>query len=137
MDRAFRSPSPLVMFAVAALIALSTGGCGGGDNHPQVAPAALPSVTVPSAAQEKVPPGPKAATSDPGNSSRDRSSYSGVKRTESTILPTAKVPQQGVESSRHSGSAGSPPTVNLPANGTEPEPLRTGQGSRGPQNGMQ
>ena len=52
MGRAFRSPWPVVMFVIASLVTVSTGGCGGGGaDKANVTPVTLPTVSAPAAVQ--------------------------------------------------------------------------------------
>ena len=63
MGPAFRSPWPVLMFVLASLVAVSTGGCGGGGaDDANVTPVTLPTVSVPAAVQ----PADKVATPEAG-----------------------------------------------------------------------
>ena len=139
MDRAFRSPSPLMLFAIVALIAVTTGGCGGGDDHPKVAPATVPSVTVPAAVEptgtvtkQGAGLGHKAKTSQSSNPPGEDSSKSSAVK-----AGTATLPSQGVEVGPQRGSSGKASAANRPSNGTDPSPLPTGPGPQGAHNGVQ
>lgn len=136
MGRAFRSPLPVVTLAIAALIAISAGGCGGGeDDHANLAPATLSSVTVPAdvqppstVAEQEAGQGRKAEASPSSNPDRDRSSRSAEKKT-----GTATQPNQGVQT----GSSGKAPAADLPGDGTEPAVGPSAPGPKRPQNGTE
>jgi hypothetical protein len=140
MDRALRPPSPVVTIAIAALIAASTGGCGGGD-HLKIAPAAPPDpVTTPdvaasvdNVAKQKATPGPKAEASHSSNLPGNHYSQSAAKR-----IGAAALPKDGLErDGRQGGAAVKAPVAGLP-DGSEPPTAGSGTpSSNGSKNGTE
>jgi hypothetical protein len=140
MHRAFRPLLRIALLVVAASVAVSIGGCGGGGDHPKAAPATVPSVTVPGGLEQAgtvneqaTGSTEKAKASHSRGSPQEPSSKSAAKRT-----GVATRVDQGVEKGGgRSQSSAKAPVPGLPGDGTEPGPIATGPGQKGPQNGTE
>jgi hypothetical protein len=140
VERAFRSPSPPTIFAIVALIAVSTGGCGGGEDNPKVTPVTLPTVTVPAAAEptgtvakQHAGLGGEGKALYSSNASAEHSSKSSASKT-----GTPSRSGQGVEADgAQGGSSGKTSVANPPGNGVDPSPLPSGPGPLGAHNGIE